>query len=175
MKKKFFSEWSFAKKGGTLLASALLLLLFSSAALAAPKLSIEITAIKEITAIENGKSVVKKVPAKEGYPGDVLAYAITYKNDGDANAVGAQIVDPIPNATAYLPGSAATADAELTFSIDGGKNYSAEPVTYTIADEKGVKVQKTATPEMYTHIKWKLLKPVLPGGTGTLEFKVKVK
>jgi uncharacterized repeat protein (TIGR01451 family) len=175
MKRKSFRDWSFTKKGGVALASALLLLLFSSAALAAPRLSIEIAATKEISAIENGKSVQKKVPAKEGYPGDVLTYAITYKNDGDANAVGAQIVDPIPAATTYLPGSATTGDVELAFSIDGGKSYSAEPVTYTIADEKGVNVRKTATPEMYTHIKWKLLKPVLPGGTGTLEFKVKVK
>jgi uncharacterized repeat protein (TIGR01451 family) len=175
MNGKFSSNGFITRKAGAVLASSLLLLLFSQAAFAAPKLSIEIAAVKEIQAMENGKSVLKKVPAKEGYPGDVLAYSIAYRNDGDTNAAGAQIIDPIPNATAYLPGSATAADVELSFSIDGGKSYSAEPVNYTVDDDKGAKVQKTATPEMYTHIKWKLLKPVIPGGTGNLEFKVKVK
>ncbi len=160
------------KRFGALLATAALLL--STSALAAPKLTVEISVTKDSVVTENGQPVTKKVAAKEGFPGDLLTYSLAYKNSGDANAVGALIVDPIPKGTAYMAGSATKADAEVNFSIDGGKTYGAEPITFEALDEKGNKVTKTATPEMYTHVRWKLTKPVPAGGSGILEFKVKV-
>ena len=89
-------------------------------------------------------------------------------------ATGTTIVDPIPEGTEYLPGSASSEAAAPEFSIDGGKSYGPEPIRYTAKDTSGAQVEKTAPPDMYTHIRWILKDPVPAGGNGVLEFKVRV-
>ena len=86
----------------------------------------------------------------------------------------ATIADPIPEGTVYFPGSASTDPVMPRFSIDGGKGYSFEPVRYTETNSSGDEVEKTATPDMYTHIQWILKDPIPAGGSGVLEFKVRV-
>ena len=84
------------------------------------------------------------------------------------------IVDPIPEGTAYLPGSATEA-GELTFSIDKGKSYKKPSLlSYEITAPDGKKEKRVASPEEYTHIKW-TLPSVAAGEKGSVNFKVKVK
>jgi uncharacterized repeat protein (TIGR01451 family) len=157
-------------------AIATLLILGGSTAFAAPKLTVTITAQKEVTTVVDGKSATALAAADTGYPGDTLVYTLSYENVGDSNAVGASFVDPIPPATSYVAGSATVGEAELTFSADGGKNYMPDgQVTYKATDAEGKEIDKAAAPEAYTHIKWKVEEPIPPQGTGSFQFKTTVK
>ena len=59
------------------------------------------------------------------------------------------------------------------FSIDGGKNYSYEPVKYKVIKD-GKVIEKVATPDMYTNIKW-VVPSLSPSEEIKLKYRVKVK
>ncbi len=141
-----------------------------------PELVLTLTAQKE-TAVKgaDGKARTEWQEVKGGSPGDVIRYTIAYRNAGKSEARDAVIVDPVPKGTSYVPGSAAGEGAEITFSLDG-KSFQAPPqLKYRFRQPDGTEAELTASPDMYTHIRWKLSKPVPPGGTGVVSFKVKVR
>ncbi|PLX45143.1 MAG: hypothetical protein C0609_03950 [Deltaproteobacteria bacterium] len=155
---------------------AAMLTLFANAAFGAPSVKVEISAEKEVTLLEAGKEITKRLPVDTSYPGDEIIYTLTYLNNGDAPAVGATLTDPIPEGTFYLSGSATDKGALLTFSADGGESYMPEPkVIITVKTPEGTMAQENAKPEDYTHIRWKLSASIPPGEGGSFEFKVKVK
>jgi hypothetical protein len=86
-------------------------------------------------------------------------------------------VDPIPTGVAYIKGSATDGDkkvSEISFSIDRGKTYStSEKLTYKMTDSKGNVIEKQATPEMYTNIKW-VIGVLSPNDKVSVLFKAKV-
>jgi uncharacterized repeat protein (TIGR01451 family) len=155
----------------TILAATLLL---PVAAWAKPQVELAISAEKELTVTEDGQEVLKRVPAGEAAPGETVIYTIHYENVGDEPATNVVVSDPIPEGTAYVPGSA-TEKGELTFSIDGGKSYK-RPflLTYEVTHTDGTKEELLATPELYTHIRW-TLPNIVPEEKGAVSFKVKVK
>jgi uncharacterized repeat protein (TIGR01451 family) len=141
---------------------------------AAPQVSIDITAEKEIVVIENGAQVKKIVEAKDIFPGEVITYTLAYRNSGDEAATNVVVVDPIPDGTSYLPGSASE-DSEVTFSIDQGQSFKKPSLlTYEVTTPEGKKEKRVASPEEYTHIRW-TVPTVAPGAQGSVNFKVKVK
>lgn len=141
-----------------------------------PNLVLKLTAQKEvIVKDEEGKTRIDYLEVEKTDPGDVLKYTILYTNAGVAEARGAVIVDPLPAGTTYVGNSAEGKDTEISFSIDG-KAFEAPPMLkYKVKEPDGTEKELVATPEMYTHIKWKLKKLVPPGTSGTANFKVKVK
>jgi len=143
---------------------------------AKPELALTLTAQKEVTVKDGeGKAKVEWREVKEAKTGDIVKYTITYKNVGTVEARDGRVVDPVPKETAYVSGSAEGKDAEITFSLDG-KTFQAPPLLkYKVRQADGTEAEYTATPEMYSHIQWKLLKPVPPGGTGSVSFKVMVR
>jgi len=160
------------------LTTAVIIALLSSMpvmAHAQPKIVLRLTQAKETTVIDedgNKKTEWKEVDTTN--PGDVLKYTIRYTNEGDSNARGAAIVDPVPEGTTYIGNSAKGEDADIQFSLDG-KSYHFPPMlTYKVRQSDGIESEHRATPEMYTHIRWKLMKSVPVGGTGTLSFKARV-
>lgn len=153
----------------TVLAAALLI---PNAAWAKPKVDVVIVAEKEITVAENGKQIVKRIPATESAPGEIVIYNIDYGNSGDEPANSVVIDDPIPEGTVYVLGSA-TQTGEVTFSIDGGKSYRMPSLlTYDITTTDGKKESRTASPDQYTHIRWQI-PTIAPGQRSTVSFKVK--
>lgn len=148
--------------------------LFSSVALAAPKVEIKIVAEKEVVVVKNGQKTKKMIATKKFAPGETIQYTLTYKNSGTEAATNAVVSDPIPEGTAYIPGSATEA-GELTFSVDGGKTFNKPALlSYEIKSNQGKSEKRVASPEQYTHIRWVIDK--IPAGTnGSLNFKVKVK
>ena len=106
------------RNSSSILAAALL---FPAAAWAAPKVAIAITAEKEIVVTENGQKVTRRVPATEAAPGETIIYTLDVANTGDETATNVVVNDPIPEGTAYVPGSA-TEVGEVTFSIDDGED-----------------------------------------------------
>jgi len=150
-------------------------LLLPLTAIAKPLVSVSITAEKEITVTEKGKTVKKMIPADKIEAGDIIFYKINYVNSGDEPATDAVLNDPIPQGTSYLPGTAYGEAADVTFSIDGGKSFKKPSLlTYEIKHKDGTVEKKAASSEEYTNIRW-LISRVPAGSRGTVGFQVRVK
>lgn len=144
-------------------------------AFAAPKITMQIKATKEVTVKQNGKNVTKMMPVKGVSPGDVITYTISYKNEGDELAKDVVINDPIPAGSSYLAETAEGKGADITYSIDKGKTYNKPTIlSYEAATPGGKSEKRVATPDDYTHIRW-VVESVPAGGSGKVSFKVKVK
>jgi uncharacterized repeat protein (TIGR01451 family) len=107
-------------------------------------------------------------------PGDVILYRLTFTNTTDVRVRNIEFKDPLPGGLHYLEGTA-TADQEdvtITFSIDGGQMFVAQPMIETVID--GERVTRPAPPEMYTHIRWLVSSWVEPGAQVTAEFKAQL-
>lgn len=154
--------------------AAVMLVAMPLAAWAQPKVEISIKAEKEVTVTAKGKQVKRKIAAKGVQPGEEIIYTLNYSNSGTEGAKDVVISDPIPEGTAYLPGSASEA-GEVSFSIDKGKNFRKPTLlTYEVKGNDGKVLKKVATPDDYTDIRWTI--PSIPaGGKGSVSFKVRVK
>lgn len=151
------------------------LLMVPALAFAAPKITMQVKASKEVTVKQNGKNVTKMMPVKGVNPGDVITYTITYKNEGNELAKDVVINDPIPEGCIYLAETAEGKGADITYSIDKGKTYNKPTIlTYEAATPGGKSEKRVATPDDYTHIRW-VVDSVPAGGSGKVSFKVKVK
>ena len=151
-----------------------LALLIPLTAWAAPKVELSITAEKSVIVEENGQMVTKQVVATEVTAGETLTYTITYVNSGDENATNIAIVDPLPEGSSYIAGSASQT-GELTFSADNGKTYKKPSLlTYEVKNSSGTTEQKVASPEQYTHVRW-LIPVIAAGEKGSVSFQVLMK
>lgn len=141
-----------------------------------PNLVLKLKAEKEVVVKdEKGKARTEWQEVKSFEPGDLLRYTVTYTNAGATEARDAVIVDPVPMGTSYVSNSAEGKNAEITFSLDGKTFQSPPMLKYRVKPPGGPEQEFSATPEMYTHIRWKIVKPVPPGGSGSVSFKIKVK
>jgi len=140
-----------------------------------PKLALTVTLQKEVKIKKDSAWVTQMTPADRTVKNDVLLVDIAYQNQGKSEARNASILDPIPNGTVYIMGSAEGKDANIAFSVDGGKTFQPAPVKYLVKSKDGSLEEKAAPAEMHTHIQWVLKTPVQPGQSGTVSFKVKVK
>jgi uncharacterized repeat protein (TIGR01451 family) len=150
------------------------IMLLPAMAMAAANIAVSITAEKEVTVTENGKKVVKAVPAKQFTPGDTIIYTVNYTNTGNEAATKAAIDDPVPQGTTYITNSATGADADITFSIDKGKTYKKPTLLIYEVNVNGKKEKKTASPDLYTNIRWTVAS-IPAGASGKVGFKVRVK
>ena len=123
---------------------------------------------------EDGKPKTEWQEVQSTGPGDVLQYTIRYENKSKVEARDAKIVDPVPPSTSYINGSAEGVGAAITFSIDGKTFQPPTLLKYRVRQPDGTEVEHVATSDMYSHIQWKLIKPVPPGGTGSVSFQVTV-
>jgi uncharacterized repeat protein (TIGR01451 family) len=140
-----------------------------------PRLDLQTTVEKEIRVQKGGKWVTERAPADRTGPGDILVYTIAYRNAGAIPATDAAIVDPIPPGVVCLPDTAEGQDAEITFSIDNSRSWHKPPVMMQVKRPDGTLESKPVPPERYTHIRWIIKKPVLPGQSGRVSFKATVK
>lgn len=158
-----------------ILLSLALLGLTSLPAWAKPKIEVSITASRDIVETVNGARVAKSVPAQSAVSGDTLTFAVTYRNVGTEIATNAVINTPISTGMSYIDNSASGPEAEISFSIDGGKSFKKPSyLTYEVKLPGGGTEKHTARPEEYTDIRW-TIKSVPAGGSGKLTYQVKVK
>lgn len=85
-------------------------------------------------------------------PGDILRYTVDGANSGDVDAANLQITQPVPANTLYSIGSA-TGSTTITYSIDNGKSFVAEPMVEVVQADGSVELEP-APAEAYTHVKW---------------------
>lgn len=149
--------------------------LASMLAIAAPQISLTITAEKEIVEVDdNGEQTTRRVAAADTVPGDVLFYTIRYSNTGDEAARNVQLDNPVPEATAYQANSAWGEGSDILFSIDGGKTFKkASNLTYQVTGANGQSENRQASPEQYNAIRW-VIEEVAPGAGGSSGFSVLV-
>lgn len=104
-------------------------------------------------------------------PGDVVQYQLRFTNQGQGDVRGVVFTNPVPEGLRYVDGSAGAdrQDVAVEYSTDSGKTYTATPlVTEVVA---GRQVQKPATPEQYTHVRWTVRGSIAPGASVTAEFR----
>ncbi len=108
------------------------------------------------------------------YPGDVVHYRLLFTNITDVAVRSIEFTDPLPAGLRYVGGSALADrdDVVISYSIDGGQVYSAQPMIEEIVD--GERVTRPASAQMYTHIRWMVPGWVQPGAQVTAEFRAQL-
>ncbi len=106
-------------------------------------------------------------------PGDVIRYTLVFTNVTAGAVKNIQFIDPIPQGTVYVLGSAAADHAvRIEYSIDGGKSYAARPVIAVA--QNGTTVEQPAPRERYTHVRWTVLGSLAPGAKVTAECRTQI-
>ena len=106
-------------------------------------------------------------------PGDVIRYALVFTNVTAGPVKNIQFVDPIPQGTVYVLGSAAADHpVRVEYSIDGGKSYSPRPTIAVVQDGKSV--EQPAPRERYTHVRWTVLGSLASGAKVMAEFRTQI-
>lgn len=106
-------------------------------------------------------------------PGDVLRYSVKGKNQGNRAATNFALTQPIPKGTVYVAKSA-TGNAQILYSIDGGKNYSAQPMIQ-VKRADGSLDSIPAPVESYTHVRWKFQNAIEPNANVSAFYQVRVR
>jgi uncharacterized repeat protein (TIGR01451 family) len=160
----------------SLMAAVLVLVLAVCASAAygqGPELSGEMKARKIVMSEDNREIAVS---ADQVFPLDCVEYTLRYRNTGSASATGVNLIGPIPEGTVYLDKTATGIDGvDPRFSIDGGKIYQEEPVTYTVVNENGEEETREATPDMITHVQWRMESDLDAGQYVVVSYRVQVK
>jgi uncharacterized repeat protein (TIGR01451 family) len=112
------------------------------------------------------KKGFKLVPVTRAMPGDVIVYTIAANNVSDKPISKLVVNQKIRTGTSYVLSSATPiSGAELTFSTDGGKTYTASPMI-----EK-----KPAPATKYTNVRWAFKGSVAPKSQSTLRYEVQIR
>ncbi len=108
------------------------------------------------------------------FPGDVVLYRLVFTNVTASEVRNVEFVDPLPAGLQYV-GQTAAADRDdvvIEYSADRGQTYSQQPMVQEIVD--GERVMRPATPDEYTHIRWRIEGSVQPGAQVTAEFRAEL-
>ncbi len=108
--------------------------------------------------IEAGKVKETFKPlAEKVNPGAVIEYRIRAENTANEPLNSVILKGVCPKGTIYIADSASK-NPHPEFSIDNGATYQKEPVKYKAKLPDGKEIEKTATPDMYTNIRWVIQK-----------------
>jgi len=107
-------------------------------------------------------------------PGDVVQYQLRFTNQGQGDVRGVVFTNPVPAGLRYVDRSAGAdrQDVAVEYSTDGGKTFAATPLVTEVVD--GKRVQRPATAEQYTHVRWTVQGSIAPGATVTAEFRAEL-
>jgi len=132
--------------------------------------ALQVVAIAERRVIEtkDGIATVRYLPADQVRVGEQVHYTLRVRNAG-GTALDRAIIDrALPLNTRYVVSSAVGPGADLSFSVDGGATFaSAQELTLPTY----VGPARRATVDDYTHIRWRLRHPLVPGATALLRFR----
>ena len=125
--------------------------------------------------VEREGKQVALASAESVKPGEVLNWQIATVNEGTAAAREYKTVGEIPAGTAYVAGSAAGENGStVTYSIDGGKTFSTQPIIEQKQPDGTVK--RVAAPvSMYTQVRYEWADELAVGGRVNASYKVRVK
>jgi uncharacterized repeat protein (TIGR01451 family) len=156
-----------------------LLVLASAAAVAQKRLMVIGAARPEVKvelsgSVERDKksiSLDENVTVKSG---EVMSWIITSSNEGNAPAREYKTTGVIPAGTQLLAGSvSADGSAKVTYSIDNGKSFSAQPTVEEKQPDGSVK-RVAAPASMYTQIRYEWADPLNNGASLKAFYKVRL-
>lgn len=142
----------------------------AAAAAARPEIKVSLAGLVER---DQGGVPVEKVAAVN--PGETLSWTITSLNNGDGAAREYKTVGQIPRGTEFIKGSAQPENnAEVTYSIDGGKTFQAQPAI----EEKqidGTTKRVPAPVSIYTQVRYEWADGLAANSKLSASYKVRVK
>ena len=108
-------------------------------------------------------------------PGEILDWQIVSSNEGTGAARDYKAVGHIPAGTVLVAGSAsADSGSTVTYSIDGGKTFTTQPVIEERQPDGAVK-KVPAPVSMYTEVRYEWSDAFAPVGKLSASYKVRVK
>ncbi len=133
---------------------------------------------KNITKDTQGKEVVswQDLGSKAQVTSqDILRYTVNGNNQGNKAANNLIVTQPISPQMIYVMNSAAgTNGAEITYSIDGGKTFVANP-KIKVKLNNGQIDERPAPASSYTNVRWKFTKSIDPAAKVQASYQVKVR
>ena len=108
-------------------------------------------------------------------PGEILDWQIVSSNEGTGAARDYKAVGHIPAGTALVAGSAAgEGGSTVTYSIDGGKTFSTQPIVEQ-RQADGTLKKVPAPVSMYTEVRYEWSDALAAGGKLSASYKVRVR
>jgi hypothetical protein len=125
--------------------------------------------------VERGGQALALDRVEHVKPGEILDWQIVSSNEGTGAARDYKAVGRIPAGTVLVAGSAAGENGStVTYSIDGGKTFSTQPLVEERLPDGTVK-KVPAPVSMYTEVRYEWSDAFAPGGKLTASYKVRVK
>jgi uncharacterized repeat protein (TIGR01451 family) len=125
--------------------------------------------------VERGGARLSLDKVEHVKPGEILDWQIVSSNEGTGAARDYKAVGHIPAGTTLIAGSAAAeSGSQVTYSIDGGKTFSTQPVVEERRADGTVK-RVPAPVSMYTEVRYEWSDAFAPGGKLSASYKVRVK
>jgi uncharacterized repeat protein (TIGR01451 family) len=126
-------------------------------------------------AVERSQERVALDKAGSVRPGEVLDWTLTSENEGTGAAREFKATGQIPQGTVFVAGST-TADgtASVTYSIDHGQTFSAQPTVEERQADGSLK-RVPAPVALYTQVRYEWADPLAAGATLSASYKVRVK
>jgi len=124
-----------------------------------PQVQLTLSAAKQVMTTSNtGKPETSWQPLSGKVtvqPGDVLQYRLNGKNVSDRPVRNLVVTQPVPAQMKYVLNSATgnQAGSEITFSIDNGQTFVANPTVQVTLPDGTIETQP-APAEAYTHVRW---------------------
>jgi uncharacterized repeat protein (TIGR01451 family) len=112
------------------------------------------------------KKGFKLVPVTKAVPGDVIVYTIA-ANNVSAKPINKLVLNQrIRPGTVYVLNSAtALKGTNLTFSTDGGKTYTNQPIIN----------KKPAPASNYTNVRWSFIGSIAPKSQSDISYEVRIR
>jgi hypothetical protein len=142
----------------------------AAAAAVRPEVKVELAG-----SVERGGARLALDQVEHVKPGEILDWQIVSSNEGTGAARDYKAVGHIPAGTVLVAGSASGENgSQVTYSIDGGKTFSTQPVIEERQPDGTVK-QVAAPVSMYTEVRYEWSDALAPGGKLSASYKVRVK
>ncbi|HEV3470654.1 MAG TPA: hypothetical protein VG148_15125 [Pyrinomonadaceae bacterium] len=123
--------------------------------------------------VERGGKRLSLAEVESVQPGEILEWQIVSSNEGTAAARDYKAVGHIPEGTALVPQSA-EGGSVVTYSVDGGKTFSTQPIVEERQPDGTVK-RVPAPVSMYTEVRYEWSDALAAGGKLSASYKVRVK
>jgi uncharacterized repeat protein (TIGR01451 family) len=108
-------------------------------------------------------------------PGETLRWSLASINGGNAPVRNLASVGQVPKGTVFIAESASgEANPAVSYSLDGGRSYSAHPVIEEKQPDGGVKLVP-APVSLYTHVRFEWREPLGVGASRTAHYRTRVK
>lgn len=144
-----------------------------------PQVNLQLSAERQITQTDaKGQTQIQWVPVDNkipAQPGDRLRFTVVSHNEGNRAAQNFAVTQPIPRGTKFVLKSIENSVvADVTYSIDQGKTFTANPVV-KVQQPNGQIVEQPAPAEVYTHARWRFNQALQPASKITASYQVAVR